>query len=84
MVPRILCTVAVLALSGAVFMGFGPAPAGVNSPGIALLFGAMLVWFGWSAGYSYRRDSASRKKPDIIAIGAAPLMREEPTEREEE
>lgn len=77
MIARVLCTAATVAVSIACFLGAGPAPAGVNSPGIILLGLAAVVWFGWSAGYSYRPESeaARRKRPDIVTIGAAPLIR---------
>jgi hypothetical protein len=78
MIARILATSAVLALSIVSFLGDGPAPAGVNSPGVVLLIGAAFVWFAWPAGYSYRSESRqeSRKRPDIITIGAAPLLKD--------
>lgn len=78
MVARMLCSGAVLALSVAAFLGAGPAPAGLNSPGIILLGGAFMVWFAWPAGYSYRSETgrSDRTRPDIMTIGAAPLLEE--------
>lgn len=84
MIARIVCTGATLLLAAAAFLGYGPAPAGVNSPGVVLCIGAAVVWFGWSAGYSYRR-TASRpdsNRPDLITIGAAPLLKEQAGNRE--
>jgi hypothetical protein len=73
MPARALCTgmIVVLAIGG--FLGAGPAPAGVNAPGIILLVGAVLVWFAWPAGYSYR--SCERRRPDLMTIGGAPLLK---------
>lgn len=84
MVARLLCTSAVLALSIAAFLGAGPAPAGLNAPGVILLGGVFMVWFAWPAGYSYRRDTwrSSRTRPDIMTIGAAPLLEERSTDEE--
>ena len=82
MIARILCTGAVLLLAGAAFLGYGPAPAGVNSPGVILCIGAALVWFGWSAGYSYRRETSrlKGKRPDLITIGGGPLLKQDASE----
>ena len=79
MVPRVACTIAVLLVAAFAFLGYGPAPAGVNAPGVALCIGAAIVWFGWPAGYSYRRESRRRdgKRPDLVTIGAAPLLKEQ-------
>jgi hypothetical protein len=79
MIARILCTCAALLLAGVAFLGYGPAPAGVNSPGVILCIGAAFVWFGWSAGYSYRREASgpARKRPDLITIGGGPLLKQE-------
>jgi hypothetical protein len=83
MVARILCSAAVLALSIAAFLGAGPAPAGLNSPGVILLGGAVMVWFAWPAGYSYRRETwqSSRTRPEIMTVGAAPLLEERSTDQ---
>jgi hypothetical protein len=85
MVARILCTSAVLALSIAGFLGAGPAHAGLNAPGIILLGGVFIVWFAWPAGYSYRSDTgrSSRARPEVMTIGAAPLLRQKLTDEEE-
>jgi len=84
MFVRILCTVAVVALAVAGFMGFGPARAGFNAPGVILMIGAAFVWYAWPAGYSYHHDSRqpTRKRPDLITIGAAPLLKDRPPEAE--
>jgi hypothetical protein len=65
-------------------MGFGPARAGFNSPGVILLIGAAIVWYAWPAGYSYRDTTrrSDRKQPDLITIGAAPLLKDRPPEAE--
>ena len=84
MIARVACTVAVLLVAAIAFLGYGPAPAGVNTPGVALCIGAAIVWFGWPAGYSYRRESRRRddKRPDLVTIGAAPLLREQSGDRD--
>lgn len=75
MVGRILCTSAVTVLSIACFLGAGPAPAGVNSPGIILLIGASIVWFAWPAGYHYRGGEMPRRWRHPMTIGAEPLFK---------
>ncbi|HUN44235.1 MAG TPA: hypothetical protein VMU81_28420 [Acetobacteraceae bacterium] len=78
MIAGIACTVAVLLLACTALLGYGPAPAGVNTPGIVLCIGAAIVWFGWPAGYSYRRESRrqDRKPADLATIGATPLLKQ--------
>jgi hypothetical protein len=75
MVARILCTCAVFALSIACFFGAGPAPAGLNSPGIILIVGAVFVWFAWPAGYHYRGGEPPRRWRYLLTIGAEPLLK---------
>jgi len=84
MIARIACTGAVLLVAAAAFLGYGPAPAGVNAVGVALCIGAAIVWFGWPAGYSYRRElrHSAHKRPDLATIGAAPLLKEQAGESE--
>lgn len=79
MIARIVCTGAVLLVATAAFLGYGPAPTGVNAPGVILCLGAAVVWFGWTPGYSYRRTASrsDQKRPDLITIGAAPLLRQQ-------
>jgi hypothetical protein len=84
MIGRIACTGAVLMLAAVAFLGYGPAPAGVNAPGVALCIGAAIVWFGWPAGYSYRHESRRQdgNRPDLITIGAAPLLKQQTDDRD--
>lgn len=84
MVARVLCTAAVLALAVAGFMGVGPARAGFNAPGVVLMIGAAIVWYGWPAEYSYRNDTrrSDRQQPDLMTIGAAPLLKDRSPEAE--
>jgi hypothetical protein len=72
---RVICTSAVVLLSIACFLGAGPAPAGLNFPGIVLLVGACLVWFAWPAGYHYRGGEPPRRWQHPITIGAEPLFK---------
>jgi hypothetical protein len=82
MVARVLCTTAAVALAAACFLGAGPAPAGVNSPGIILLIGAAFIWFAWPAGYAYRGGEPPRRWRHPMTIGAEPLFKamEDPTD----
>ena len=82
MVARVLCTSAVVALSVACFLGAGPAPAGVNSPGVILLGGACLVWFAWPAGYWYGGGKPPGRWQDVMTIGAAPLFKDKQDDRD--
>jgi hypothetical protein len=75
MVARILCAGAVVAVSIACFFGAGPAPAGLNSPGVILLIGAAFVWFAWPAGYYYRGGEPPRRWRYLITIGGEPLFK---------
>jgi hypothetical protein len=76
MVGRAICTIAVIALSIGCFLGAGPAPAGLNLPGIILLGGACLVWFAWPAGYYYRGGEPPQRWQHLITIGASPLFKD--------
>lgn len=76
-VARVICTSLVVALSIACFLGAGPAPAGLNSPGIILLGGACFVWFAWPAGYHYRGGEPPRRWQNLMTIGASPLFKDE-------
>lgn len=73
-----------MVLAAVAFLGYGPAPAGLNIAGIALCIGAAIVWFGWPAGYSYRHESYRRdgRRPDLVTIGAAPLLKEQTGDRD--
>jgi hypothetical protein len=84
MIARVASTIAVLLVAAIAFVGYGPAPSGVNAPGVALCIGAVIVWFGWPAGYTYRRESGRRdgKRPDLVTIGAAPLLKEQSGDRD--
>ena len=80
MLVRIICTGAVLLVAAVAFLGYGPAPAGLNAPGVAFCIGAAIIWFGWpraipTVANSRRRDG---KRPDLVTIGAAPLLTAEP------
>lgn len=83
MTARVFFTLVTLALAIGGFLGAGPAPAGpFNAPGIILLIGAFIVWFGWPAGYSYRRGTHPRdsSRPDLMTVAAAPVLKNNTTE----